>query len=54
MTFKNLFIEHERSSEAEEWVAEELAEQSHDAQSQPYTVSSSAHVCPFQYSHVWP
>ena len=27
MTFKNLFIEHERSSEAEEWVAEELAEQ---------------------------
>ena len=27
MTFKNLFIEHERSREAEEWVREELAEQ---------------------------
>jgi hypothetical protein len=27
MTFKNLFIEHERSSEAEEWLKEELAEQ---------------------------
>ena len=27
MTFKNLYIDHERSSEAEEWVKEELAEQ---------------------------
>ena len=27
MTFKNLYIEHERSSEVEEWVKEELAEQ---------------------------
>ena len=27
MTFKNLYIEHERSSEAEDWVKEEIAEQ---------------------------
>ncbi len=27
MTFKNLFIDHERSKEEEEWVREELAEQ---------------------------
>ena len=27
MTFKNLFIEHERSPEEEAWVAEEIAEQ---------------------------
>jgi len=27
MTFKNLFIEHERSAEAEEWVKEEIEEQ---------------------------
>ena len=27
MTFKNLYIEHERSAEAEEWVKEEVAEQ---------------------------
>lgn len=27
MTFKNLFIDHERSKEEEEWVREEIAEQ---------------------------
>ena len=27
MTFKNLFIDHERSKQEEEWVREELAEQ---------------------------
>ena len=27
MTFKNLYIDHERSSETEEWIKEELAEQ---------------------------
>jgi hypothetical protein len=27
MTFKNLYIEHERSPEEEAWVAEEIAEQ---------------------------
>ena len=27
MTFKNLFIDHERSREEEEWVREEIAEQ---------------------------
>ena len=27
MTFKNLFIDHERSKEEEEWIREELAEQ---------------------------
>ncbi|MCY4154831.1 MAG: hypothetical protein OXF58_05840 [Gammaproteobacteria bacterium] len=27
MTFKNLFIDHERSSEEEQWVREELADQ---------------------------
>lgn len=27
MTFKNLFIEHERSPEVEEWIKEEAAEQ---------------------------
>ena len=27
MTFKNLFIEHERSKEEQDWVEEELAEQ---------------------------
>ena len=27
MTFKNLFIDHERSKEEQEWVSEELAEQ---------------------------
>ena len=27
MTFKNLYIDHERSNEAEDWVKEEIAEQ---------------------------
>lgn len=27
MTFKNLYIDHERSPEAEEWIKEEIAEQ---------------------------
>lgn len=27
MTFKNLFIEHERSPDEEEWIEEEIAEQ---------------------------
>jgi len=27
MTFKNLFIEHERSAEVEEWIKEEAQEQ---------------------------
>ena len=27
MTFKNLFIDHERSKQEEEWVREEIAEQ---------------------------
>lgn len=27
MTFKNLFIDHERSKEEEEWLREEIAEQ---------------------------